>query len=393
MKKHNIFIVICACISQVVGIVLYYTGRVQNIHWYIIISALIALVVGLIVNTMRNWVHSILFGIAVFFISCGIGYFGVGVSYGSSYLYTQYQNANQIQNIKTSENYNLLMTYEKYNYYVDSNYEYLYQIKENGLNSEVFVHSILPGPEAEESFSDIWGEFYLVKDQKAFKNLSSTHKLSIAFLVNVSDKDVFLKILNENNELYYTYISPNKPSQMVADLEITYKSFQLGNTTITITNATKIINGVEIDGSAEIEDYKNGSQYLITSNNNEAHASTTVVIDFEGDTSYAKRLQYFVYKDVYQEIELSKDALAALSPDNKDYITVSEYIASLEKSTNGYNYELVVEKHIDSHWIRMYRMCDITLSLDEVPPITIVEVFDGTKYTYAMTDIEINELF
>lgn len=387
-KKINIGIFVAGFLAQAIGAILYHLGKIENIDTYILIISIITAMLFLIANSISNWFKGLLTAMLAFALLFGVGKFSVMLGYTGTYAIAQSNNLSEIHKIKTNENFIHVMTYNNQDYYVDNGYTYLYVIENNGLLSSVSANTIMIGSDAEESFDGFMGEFYEINNNDHFSNITNV-KVAIALVKNNRDDSVFVKLINNDKKVFYSYLNIDDSIALLSDMNIVQETIPVGNVNLVLTKPTKIIDGT-ISGEGDI-DYKNGKQYLITAGD-KLFLSDVNVLSFDKDNGYWSRLNYYLYREYFAEIEKSKAELDKMDPETEDYKELKKYIESLENSMNTYSVELCYEVIQPDKTIRLYRAFIKEEQLESVPDMTVVEIDYGENFVYAMTDITLDEL-
>lgn len=387
-KKINIGIFVAGFLAQAIGAILYHLGKIENIDTYILIISIITAMLFLIANSISNWFRGLLTAILTFTLLFGVGKFSVMLGYTGTYAIAQSNNLSEIHKIKTNENFIHVMTYNNQDYYVDNGYTYLYVIENNGLLSSVSANTIMIGSDAEESFNGFMGEFYEINNNDHFSNITNI-KVAIALVKNNRDDSVFVKLINNDKKVFYSYLNVDDSIALLSDMNIVQETIPVGSVNLVLTKPTKIIDGT-VSGDGEL-DYKNGKQYLITAGD-KLFLSDVNVLSFDKDNGYWSRLNYYLYREYFAEIEKSKAELDKMDPETEDYKELKKYIESLENSMNTYSVELCYEVIQPDKTIRLYRAFIKEEQLESVPDMTVVEIDYGENFVYAMTDITLDEL-
>ena len=384
-----------ASISELVVSLLYHFGVFSSwLKWVLIVAAFWGIVI-IATNALTNFGKAFAFGFLMIFILLGMGRLFVTVEYATSYLYTQAQNARTISIIITdskqdASDFHSVMSYDGYDYYVDSGYTYIYKIKQNGLMSEITAFNIYIDTDVESVFQDNFGDFYAVDEKSAFSNLGRD-TVSISFVKSRSDSSAFMKIVSPQNKVFYTYFPIDNPIQLVADLGIVLERYSIGSTKIILTKASQIINGTQI-GNNEILNYENGKQYVVSTTES-VFLSDAMAISFGDDIGYSDRINYFMYSDYILEIEEYKTELNLLDPKSDEAKEISTYITALEAQMPIMACEMVYEDIATNESIRLYRVRDYAETLQTTPSITVIEIEKDGYYIYGYTNLELDDLF
>lgn len=393
--KTNILLIVMASISELVVSLLYHFGVFSSwLKWVLIVAAFWGIVI-IATNALTNFGKAFAFGFLMIFILLGMGRLFVTVEYATSYLYTQAQNARTISIIITdskqdASDFHSVMSYDGYDYYVDSGYTYIYKIKQNGLMSEITAFNIYINTDVESVFQDNFGDFYAVDEKSAFSNLGRD-TVSISFVKSRSDSSAFMKIVSPQNKVFYTYFPIDNPIQLVADLGIVLERYSIGSTKIILTKASQIINGTQI-GNNEILNYENGKQYVVSTTES-VFLSDAMAISFGDDIGYSDRINYFMYSDYILEIEEYKTELNLLDPKSDEAKEISTYITALEAQMPIMACEMVYEDIATNESIRLYRVRDYAETLQTTPSITVIEIEKDGYYIYGYTNLELDDLF
>lgn len=387
-KKINIGIFVAGFLVQTIGAIFYHIGNIEKIDTYILIVAIITAILFLIANSISNWFKGLLTAILAFALLFGVGKFSVMLGYTGTYAIAQSNNLSEIHKIKTNENFTHVMTYNNQDYYVDSGYTYLYVIENNGLLSSVSANTIMIGSDAEESFDGFMGEFYEINNNDHFSNITNV-KVAIALVKNNRDDSVFVKLINNDKKVFYSYLNVDNSIALLSDMNIVQETIPVGSINLVLTKPTKIIDGT-VSGDGDLN-YKNGKQYLITAGD-KLFLSDVNVLSFDKDNGYWSRLNYYLYREYFAEIEKSKAELDKMDPETEDYKELKKYIESLENSMNTYSVELCYEVIQPDKTIRLYRAFIKEEQLESVPDMKVVEIDYGENFVYAMTDISLDEL-
>lgn len=393
--KKNILLVILAVVSEVAISILYYFGIIQNgFNWTLIVAAFCGIAM-IAINALTDFPKSFFAGLLLFTVLSGVGQLSLSIGYTASYLYTQAQNMRTISIITNDsenggDNYHSLMSYDGYDYYIDSGYTYVYKIKEDGFSSKITAFNIYIDSDVESVFEDNFGDFYSIKDKKAFCNLGRD-LISISFVKNRNDSSAFIKIVSPQNKVFYTYFPIDNSSQLISDLGIVYERYNVGSTDFILTTSSKIVNGTQI-GNNEILNYQDGKQYIV-STSGAVFLSDAIAISFGDDIGYTDRINYFIYSDYIVEIEEYKKELSLLEPESDEAKEVSAYISTLESQMPIKACEMVYEFIGTTESIRLYRTRNYTDSLQTTPPITVIEIEKDGYYIYGYTELELDDLF
>ena len=387
-KKLNIGIIMAGLVAQFVGAVLYHLGKIANIDTYILVTAIITALLFLIANSLHNWFKGTVLAVLTLALLFGVGKFSVMLGYTGTYFVAQSNNLSEIHKIKNNENFTHVMSYNDKDYYVDNGYTYLYVIENNGLLSSISANSIMIGSDAEESFKGFMGEFYEVNNNEHFSNITNI-KVAIALVKNARDDSVFIKLINADKKVFYSYLTIDDTVSLLTDMNIVQETIPVGSLNLVLTKPTKIIDGTTTsDGDLS---YENGKQYLITAGS-KLFLSDVSVLSFEKDNGFWSRVNYYMYREYFAEIEKSKAELDKMDPETEDYKELQSYIESLENSMDTYSVELCYEVIKPDKTIRIYRSFIKKEQLESVPDMTVIEIDYGENFVYAMTDISLDEL-
>ncbi len=387
MKTKNAFLITVSVLVQIILAILFHLNQIEDIDTAMLLAAGISAIVILIFNCIERWFKGIVIAFILFCCLIGCGKFSIMMGYIGTYSYAQINNNIAINKITKDENYHKIMSYDGYDYYIDNGYTYLYKIKKNGLLSQVTANSIMIASDAEYVFANAMGEFYAINDGPVFSNVKND-KLAISFTNNALDVSVFVKIISPENKVFYTYLTIDNPTQFIKDMNIVDKQYELGNTNLFLTKYSKIINGTVDDDEVH---YVDGSRYVLTVND-AMYLSNTTMFEFSENLGYYDRLNYYIYKDYFAEINKCQDQMATIDPESEEYKELLGYIDNIKSLMNSYSVELCWEKIETNQSIRLYRTYLTGTQLEETPNITVVEIFDNGKYIYASTDLTIDDL-
>ena len=375
MKKLNYFIGIASIIAQFIIAIMYHVGRIDNVNLAILITALFTGIAFVIANSINNWFKGVTIAILAFVVAFGLGKFAIMCGYVGTYTIAQTNNLIQIDKISKEENFKKIMSYDGKDYYVDSGYTYLYSIEQKGLFSSIEANAIMIDTDAESVFNGRFGEFYEVNNNDYFSNID-TVRVSIALVKEASDSSVFIKLINEDHKVFYSYLVVNNPSQLLSNIGVIQSKIQIGAVELFITKPSKIIDGT-VDANGELN-YVDGKQYIITAGNR-LYLSELSVVTFEEDGGYYNRINYYIYKEQFAEIEKYKAELDKLNPDTDEYKEIEKYVNSLESSMSSYSCELCYEV------VQPERAFIKNGYLETVPNLNIIEIEYETHFVYATT--------
>lgn len=388
MKKINYCIGIFAVLSQIVIAILYHCGKVTNIQMTLVISAIITAIVFLVANSWNNWFKGALIAILSLAITFGFGTFATMCGYVGTYAVTQTNNLIQINKITEEKDFIKVMSYDGKDYYVDTGYTYLYEIERAGLLSSIEAHTIMIDSSAENIFNDMFGEFYEVNNNDAFSNIGNV-KVSIAFVKQNLDNSCFIKLINNKNKVFYSYLTLDNPSKLIQDMNIAKDVIEIGQVDIIITKPSKIIDGTTSDDNAL--DYIDGQQYILTVGK-QTILSEITLIAFEQDNGYYNRLNYYLYKSYFEEIEKYQNELEKLNKDTQEYKDMESYIQNIQNMISSYTCDLCYELVQPQRTVRLYRAFIKSGELESVPNMTVIEIEYDDYYLYALTEITLDEL-
>ena len=387
MKSKNVFLISISVIAQLILALLFHLGKIGNINNAILIASGISAIVILIANCIERWFKGIVIAIMVFVCLIGCGKFCVMSGYVGSYAYAQINNNISINKIVSSEEYHMVMSYDGYDYYVDNGYTYLYKIKKKAFASEVTANTIMIDRDAESVFANVMGEFYSINDGAKFTNINND-KVAISFANNAMDASVFIKLISPDNKVFYSYLTVDNPIQFVTDMNIAEKIYDVGNVHLVLTKYSKIIDGT--DNSDELG-YVSGSRYLITVGAS-MYFSQTSVLEFSEKLGYYDRVNYYIYKDYFSEIEKYENQMNSIDKESEEYKELSGYVTNLKNAIESYSVELCWEKIGTDKTIRLYRTYTPGQVSESVPDITVIEIYENGKYVYANTTLTIDDL-
>jgi hypothetical protein len=381
MKKFNIAISAMSIITTITASILAHCGIISSIDGIFYVIATATALVFLLAYCLKDWVKSLIIALAAFLIVVGVGKASMMIGNIAVYTYVQSHNLIEISKIKNSDTHQHLMSYQDKEYYVDENFEYLYCIDDNGLFSTIEANSIMIAKDTEEIFDGYLSDFYIVNNNNAFQ-LYGTTALSIGFLQNAQDESVFLKMIDKDNKVYYSYITGLDTRTLVQDLELIDYELTLGDTTIIFTKPSKIINGTLTGDEAE---YETGSIYAMTFTKG-IFVSQALTVQFtESNVDYTARIPAYVYREYNSTIALYEQELAKMDPSTEDYKALAQQIDSLKASMTDLNSELCYETVFPDKTIRLYVTYSADEEITEVPNINIIEVEFQSIYVYAYT--------
>jgi hypothetical protein len=337
---------------------------------------------------MNNWKKSFLLLIVSFIISFGLGKLAVMGGYAGTYIITQTNNLIQINKIINNDTHKYIMSYNGKDYYVDKDYTYLYEIEQNGLTSSIAANSIVIDTDAEASLSNYFSEFYIIYNNEKF-SVDPNVQIAISLPKNLQDNSIFVKIINEEKKVFYSYITLDVYTQIAMDMNIVSETFDVGNTKIYITKPSKIIDGTT--ANEENVSYKDGPTYIITSNNKVFLSEMTALV-FTEKPGYYERINYFLYKDYMQEIETYKAEMEKMDPSSDDYKKLQEQTELLTSAMVGYYTELCYEISLPEKTIRIYRSYMKEGVLEEVPNMNIIEIEYSDRFVYGTTNLSWDDI-
>ena len=386
MKQINKIISIIFLFITLVTCILAHAGVIKNIDVVLIIVAGITALTFLVFHCFTNWKRSILIALLAFCVIIGAGKLMMITGNVGAYIFAQTNNSIQGYTIMHSDKYRKVMSYQDIDYYVDENFEYLYCIEQKGLIVNVQANAIMIGSEAEHVFKDLLSDFYLIDDNPAFSDKTDI-SVSIGFPTQIKDANVFIKLIDKDNKVYYSYLLSSNIKQFVRDLNIVYDEIQINNLSLWVTKANKIIDGT--DDSEEIK-YKEGHRYIITATSS-LFTSELFTIEFKDKTTYYERVNTYIFRDYIASIEEYEQELNKMDPNSDDYKTLKAEIDALRNSMSGVTTELCYEFVQGDQTIRFYRAFNPSETITEVPDINIVEIEKSGQYTFATTQLSIEE--
>lgn len=387
-NKTNLLIIVSGIIAEIIACVLYYFGFVQNIDNTMLILAAIAATILLLLNCLKKCGNAIVLCLLSFLFLIGVGKVSIMTEYGITYVNAMVSNNKTVENIMESDNYHRVMSYGEKEYYVDNGYTYLYEIEKAKLGYNVVANNIMIREDIESQINLYACEFYSLETINAFSNMSHD-KVSMSFVNGVADKGVIIKIISPANKIFYSYIEIDDTRSFVEALGVTDFLFDIGSSNFYLTKPSKIIDGTT---SNDEVDFVDGQQYLLTENG-KISASPIVYMQFEEDSTYYNRINYYIYREYFEKLKEYEDGLATMMPDTKEYNEMVKQIQSLKAIMPSYTCELAYEQIHGQSTIRMYRAFIMDGELDEVPNISIIEIYQDGKYIYAYTDLEIENLY
>jgi hypothetical protein len=387
-NKNNLLIIILGSIVEIIVCVLYYFGFMQNVNRAMIIVAAVTAIILLALNCLKKCGAAILLCLLSFLFLIGVGKIGIMTEYGITYTSAMINNTKTVNDIVKSDNYHRVMSYGDKEYYVDNGYTYLYEIEKMRLGYSVVANNIMIREEIENEISLYACEFYSLETVRAFSNMIHD-KVAISFINGVADNGVIVKLISTSNKVFYSYIEVEDARSFVESLGISDLLFTIGHSNFYLTKPSKIIDGTV---SGEEADFIDGRQYLLTENG-KLSASPITYIEFEEDSTYYNRVNYYIYREYFEQLKKYEDGLATMVPDSEEYKTMASQIESLKASMSSYTCELAYEQISGQSTIRMYRAFIMDGEVTEVPKISIIEIYKDGKYIYAYTDMEIEDLY
>ena len=388
MRKLNYGIGFVAILSQIIIAIYYHCGKISNINTILIVSAVITAIAFLVVNSWHNWFRGVLIALCSIIIMFGVGKFAIMCGYVGTYTIAQTNNLIQINNIQSEKNFTKIMSYDGDDYYVDNGYTYVYKITPNGLFSSIEAHSIMIDTDAEKVFKNMLGEFYEVNNNDYFSNIGNV-RVSIALVKGTMDNSCFLKMITDTNKVFYSYLTLDNPSQLIQDMNIAQETINIGSIQLIITKPSKIIDGT-VDANGNLE-YVDGKQYIITSGTKTLLSDLTL-ISFDENNGYYNRINYYLYKDYFAEIDKYSEELKKLTPETDEYKEMEKYINNIKAMISSYTCDLCYELVQPERTVRLYRAFIKNEELATAPNMTIVEIEYDDYYLYALTDITLDEL-
>ena len=387
-NKNNLLIIILGTVIEITVCVLYYFGFIQNVNSVMIIVAAITSIILLALNCLKKCGAAILLCLLSFLFLVGVGKIGIMTEYGITYASAMINNTKTVNDILKSDNYHRVMSYGDKEYYVDNGYTYLYEIEKTRLGYSVVANNIMIREEIETQINLYSCEFYSLETIKAFSNMSHD-KVAMSFINGIADKGVIVKLISPSNKIFYSYIEIEDTRSFVESLGVSDLLFSIGSSNFYLTKPSKIIDGTTDNDEV---DFVDGQQYLLTENG-KLSASPIVYIEFEEDSTYYNRINYYIYREYFEQLKKYEDGLATMVPDSEEYKTMASQIESLKASMSSYKCELAYEQISGQSTIRMYRAFIMDGEVTEVPKISIIEIYKDGKYIYAYTDMEIEDLY
>jgi hypothetical protein len=387
-NKKNLFIILFGIVAEIVVCVLYYLGFIQNIDSTTLIVAAIAALALLVMNCLKHCGRAITLCLLSFLLLVGVGKLGVMTEYSVTYANAMINNIKTVNNILESDNYHRVMTYGDKEYYVDNGYTYLYEIEKTKFGYNVAANSITIREDIESQINLYACEFYSLETIQAFSNMTQD-KVAISFINGVADNGVIVKMISPSNKVFYSYIEMENTRSFVESLGISDLLFTIGRSNFYLTKPSKIIDGT---ASGDEIDFIDGQQYLLTENG-KLSASPIVYIEFEEDSTYYNRVNYYIYREYFEQLKEYEDGLATMIPDSEEYKTMASQIESLKNSMSSYTCELAYEQISGQSTIRLYRAFVMDGEVTEVPKISVIEIYKDGKYIYAYTDMEMEDLY
>lgn len=388
LTKKNVYVFILALITQVTTVILSYFNIIYDVDKAMLIVAAIFALILLVINCLKHCGKAIVLCMISFLLVLGIGKVGIATEYVVTYCNIQIHNNKTVNQIMNSDTHHKLMAYGDKNYYVDNGYTYLYEIEKTWFGYNVVANNIMIREDIEDQLELYACEFYSMETISAFTDMKHD-KVAFSFTNGLTDNGVIIKMISPDNKVFYSYIAINDTRPFVESLQISDLLFEIGKTNFYLTKPSKIINGTE---TGDEVDFVEGQQYLITENGSLC-ASSVVYIEFDEDSKYYNRINYFIYRTYFEELQKYEDALKTMIPDTDEYKTMQSEIESLKSSMPSYTCELAYEQFSGQSTIRMYRAFLMTGELEEVPNISIIEIYQDGKYIYSYTDIEIEDLY
>jgi hypothetical protein len=242
--------------------------------------------------------------------------------------------------------------------------------------------------DAEKVFKNMLGEFYEVNNNDHFSNIGNV-RVSIALVKGTMDNSCFLKMITDTNKVFYSYLSLDNPSQLIHDMNIAQETINIGSIQLIITKPSKIIDGT-VDANGNLE-YVDGKQYIITSGTKTLLSDLTL-ISFDKNNGYYNRINYYLYKDYFAEIDKYSEELKKLTPETDEYKEMEKYINNIKAMISSYTCDLCYELVQPERTVRLYRAFIKNEELATAPNMTIVEIEYDDYYLYALTDITLDEL-
>lgn len=388
MKKLNYCIGALAIFAQIIIAICYHCGTISNINTTLIVSAIITGIIFLVVNSWHNWFYGLLIALCSLLIVFGVGKFAIMCGYVGTYTVAQTNNLIEINKIQSENNFIKIMSYDGDDYYVDDGYTYVYKITPNGLFSSIEAHSIMIDTDAENVFKNMLGEFYEVNNNDVFSNIGNV-RVSIALVKGTLDNSCFLKMITNTNKVFYSYLTLDNPSKLIQDMNIAQETISIGNVQLVITKPSKIIDGT-VDDSGNLE-YVDGKQYIITSGDKTLLSDLTL-ISFDENNGYYNRINYYLYKDYFAEIDKYSEELKSLTPETEEYKEMEKYINNIKAMISSYTCDLCYELVQPERTVRLYRAFIKDGELATVPNMNIIEIEYDDYYLYALTNITLDEL-
>jgi hypothetical protein len=391
MKKTNLIIVISSIVVQLILAILYHFSKIEKIDRAAFIVAIIAAVLIVLINAVKNWSKAVFLSLATILLLMGSSKVFVSTGYSVAYAYAQINNNIAVNKIVSDqESYKLLFSYNGYDYYTDVGYTYLYKIKKKFAASEIEANSI----RIEDDISSVVDEyseiFYAMGNNDKVK-VCDDHIISFSLVKEMSDSAVFLKIITGDNKVYYTYFNMDDIKQFMSDMNLIKNEIQIGKTTLALTPETKIINGSDANNGENV-DVEEGKQFLLTMKDGSIYTSEITLISFADGVEYPNRVNFFVYKEIMQQIEAYQKELEGLPPETSDYEVLNNYIIGLQDQIVDFACELICEVENYPYVVRLYRIMEYGSDLTETPSISIIEIKTEDYYIYALTELEIEDL-
>ena len=268
--------VLCEGILGAVG----YFGLVGNAWIWMLGVALITAILYMVATTGKDMLCVAIYAVCLCLVLIGAGRLTMSMTSTAVYMHVTFHNYQAVTNIERGSaldepTHIRLFEYDGYQYYTDTGYTFLYQIKRNGLQTEVHANTIALEKDFINTFGTSTTEYYAMDEALGIED-QSQDRIAIAFPLEVSDPCVFIKIVSPENKVFYTYLDIGDKARLLEDLGIVSESISIGSASILVTGTTVIQ-----DGTGNSEDQEEGDRYMLSSDGNLLFASHLAIAKYE----------------------------------------------------------------------------------------------------------------
>lgn len=324
-----------------------------------------------------------------------------------SYLTMLPENIKSINLIENDEKYTKLFSFEDTTYYIADTKDALIGIN----NKSKFEGSEIFEIYEESTLSDEVLEkiklFTSLDSSDKFKNLSN-YTIHYGLINDTLSEQIMIRIIDENNNIYYTYITPQNLKDFFNNNKLFKNYFSKGDFNLYFSTAIieqEIESENNIDEINETDEFKTTTENninekiqpvnkVLTLSNNSYYFTDIAIVEYENKYTYKTRINNYLNKEIIEKaIQLNEKNQDNLSDEEKTKLEI-EKNNLINEITNYYVYLSDEIVKSDNEIFRFLTAIDTENSEEKtLTDINIIEIEKESEYIIFKTEMEVNSLY